>query len=65
MLVAVCKGCKTCPLGGMVNTSPSQGEDYGFDPRSGYQEKYQGIVLWYYSFFYYIIFEGCDKNDNY
>ena len=33
---------QTCPLGGMVNTSPSQGEDYGFDPRSGYQKIIQG-----------------------
>lgn len=37
ILIAVC----TCPLGGMVNTSPSQGEDYGFDPRSGYQLKFK------------------------
>ena len=35
---------QTCPLGGMVNTSPSQGEDYGFETRRDYQYRKQKVL---------------------
>jgi len=30
----------------MVNSSPFQGEDYGFDPRPGYQMKRHKMDIW-------------------
>ena len=32
------------PIGGMVNTSPSQGEDYQFDAGMGYHKESIGLI---------------------